>query len=193
METQKKEPTKIQRVLTGKYGESGLGVFSFAESSFLPVFTDPLVIAMVIAKPQRWFRYALIATVTSVLGGLFGYLIGAVFFETIGRGIVTTYGLEEIFQKTQAVFNGNAITFTLIGALTPLPYKLVAITGGLLKINVLLFVLASFVGRAIRFVAVAYITKEFGEHILKKMTWKYSLGVTATFIGLTVYSVMLIF
>ncbi|MBX2866544.1 VTT domain-containing protein [Candidatus Kaiserbacteria bacterium] len=186
------EKSRIRKILESKHVEKALGLFSFAESSFLPVFADPVLIAVVIAKPLQWMRLAFITTVTSVLGGVFGYLIGYVFFDTIGQGLIATYGLEEVFAKTQNIFDGNVIVFTLIGALTPLPYKLVAITGGLLKINMLLFILASIAGRAFRFYVVAYVTKTFGEQVLQKLTWRFSLGATALLIGLTAYAVLLV-
>jgi len=186
------EKSRIRKILESKHVEKALGLFSVAESSFLPVFTDPVLIAVTITKPLRWARYALITTVTSVIGGAIGYGIGYIFFDTIGQGLIATYGLEEVFLKTQTIFDGNVVTFTLIGAITPLPYKLVAITGGLLKINLPLFIIASLIGRAFRFYLVAYITKTFGEQVLQKLTWKYSLGMTALFIGITAYAVMLV-
>ena len=184
--------TRIRRILESRHMEKALGLFSVAESSILPVFTDPVLIAVVLAKPLQWARYAFIVTATSVVGGVLGYLIGAVFFETIGQSLIAAYGLEDIFVRTQEIFDGNAFVYTLIGAVTPLPYKLVAITGGLLKINLLTFIVASIVGRAFRFYLVAYITKTFGEQVLRRMTWRFSLGMTALMIGVTAYAVMLV-
>ncbi|NCN52754.1 DedA family protein [Candidatus Parcubacteria bacterium] len=159
---------KAPSIFHGRRGEWFLGLISFTESSFLPVIVDPFLLAATLGTPRLWFRYAMIAIVTSVLGGLFGYAIGAVFFDYFGARMIEIYSLENLFQKTVEAFDSNAFLFTLLGAVTPIPYKLVAVVGGFLKISLWQFVLASIIGRGVRFILVAYIVKNYGQRMMDR-------------------------
>lgn len=163
--TEVKEGTSV---FNGKRGEWLLGILSFTESSFLPVIADPFLLAATLGTPRLWFRYALITIVTSVLGGLFGYFIGAVFFDVFGAKLISIYSLEGTFQKTVEAFDSSAFLFTLIGALTPVPYKLVALVGGFLHISLWQFILASIIGRGFRFLLVAFLVKEYGQQVVNR-------------------------
>jgi membrane protein YqaA with SNARE-associated domain len=180
-------PTKKFRQ---RHAEWMLGIVSFTESSFFPIIVDPFLVGMILMKTNQWFRFATIAVITSILGGIFGYVIGAVFFDYIGVRMIEIYNLEETFHETVASADRNAFLFTLIGAFTPVPYKLVVLVGGFLKINFLQFMLASIIGRGARFYIVAYITKRFGEHTLAVYVRKLHLISAAVAIAAVAYAVL---
>lgn len=184
---------KVKKRFSQKHVDWSLGLISFTESSFLPIITDPFLVAMTLARPKCWTRFIMIAGITSVLGGLFGYLLGAIFFDLIGVKLISVYHLEEVFDKTVVAVDKNAFYFTLIGAFTPVPYKIIALVGGFLKINIFLFILASIIGRFARFAIVGYITKHFGEHALRVFSRRFIItsGVVMCVIGVYI-SIMLI-
>ncbi|MCD5382288.1 MAG: VTT domain-containing protein [Candidatus Pacebacteria bacterium] len=185
-------PKKTKPPFKETYADWTLGAVSFTESSFLPILTDPFLVAVTLAQPRRWVWYVVLTTVTSVLGGLFGYMLGAVFFDVIGERIVAFYSLESVFEKTVVSLDNNAFLFTLIGAVTPIPYKLVAIVGGLTKINIPLFIVASIIGRALRFGLVGYITKTFGEYALAVFTRRFGFATVAIVCGVGAYALMVL-
>jgi len=142
-----------------------LGVLSFTESSFFPIAPDLLLIAMLLAGGERWFRYATITTVTSVMGALFGYFIGAVLYETLGRHFITFYGFEQEFLSLGDAFADNVFWTIFTAAFTPIPYKVFTIAGGFFNVNIFMFVLASITGRALRFYVIAYLCKRYGKKL----------------------------
>jgi membrane protein YqaA with SNARE-associated domain len=182
-----KEKKPIKQI----HADAFLGTASFLESAFLPILIDPFLVAMTIAKPQHWLRYALIAGITSIFGGLFGYLLGAIFFEFVGERLIAFYGAEDLFEKTVISMNNGAFFFTLIGAFTPVPYKLVAIVGGMLHINIFAFILASIIGRFGRFIMVTYISYRFGEYALRQFKKRLGIITIAIIVGILCYSAIL--
>lgn len=165
--------------------EKALAGISFAESSFFPIPPDPLVIAMVTARPQRYIRIATICTVASVLGGVAGYFIGVFFFETVGRWIIDTYGLQEQFVTIGEWYAATAFLAVLIGGFTPIPYKLVAIAAGVFTINLPVFIIASILSRGGRFFLVATLMHHFGKRYKDKIE-KYIDGLGFLFILLVI-------
>ena len=127
-----------------KYANFALAFVSFIESSFFPVPPDVMIIPMVIAKKQHFIKIALIATIFSVLGGLFGYLIGYVFFNEIGFKIFQFYGyenvnvLKEMFSSKQGMFSWFGLLF--VAGFTPLPFKILTITSGFIHYNIFTFI-----------------------------------------------------
>lgn len=140
-----------------------LGVISFVESSFFPIPPDPFLLVATCLKPHKWLRYALIIAGASVLGGLFGYLIGFYFFDLFGKKIVELYSLENQFEIVGQLFSQNAFWAILVSAFTPIPYKIFTIAGGFFQINIITFIIASIIGRGARFVLVAFFAKLFGK------------------------------
>lgn len=148
-----------------RYAERGLAGVSFVESSFFPIPPDVLLIPMVLADRTKWLRYAVVCTVASVLGGLFGYFIGAVLFDLIGRPILEFYGYMDEFARFQEAFNRWGLLTVFIFGLTPLPYKVVTIASGLTGLSLPVFVISSILSRGLRFFVVAWLLHHFGEPI----------------------------
>ena len=152
-----------------KYANLFLAFVSFIESSFFPVPPDAMIIPMVIAKKQHFIKIALIATTFSVLGGLFGYLIGYVFFNEIGFKIFQFYGyenvnvLKEMFSSKQGMFSWFGLLF--VAGFTPLPFKILTITSGFIHYNIFTFIFTCIFTRGLRFFLVAFLTNKFGSKI----------------------------
>lgn len=150
----------------GPHAKLWLSAVSFSESSFFPVPPDIILIAILLtAERARWFFYSLLTTITSVLGGLLGYLIGAVFFGLFGESIVAFYGLEEELVYVTEQFGRHAFLTIFIAAFTPIPYKVFTITAGLLHIPLLVFIAASLLGRGARFFFVGYALHRYGKRV----------------------------
>lgn len=142
-----------------------LFAIAFAESSFFPIPPDVLLIAMVVAHRDRWFRNALICTIGSVLGAFLGYFIGWGLYETVGRFIVDTYHLQEVVEMIGRKYADNAFLTIFTAAFTPIPFKAITITAGLFKIPLGTLIIASLVGRSSRFFIVAGALRLFGKKI----------------------------
>ena len=136
---------------------------SFAESSFFPVPPDVILVPMALAKPQAAWRYAAICTVASVLGGIVGYLIGALLFDTIGQWLIGIYGLGGKMEDARRLYDQYGAWFILIKGVTPIPYKLVTIASGLFHYNFALFVGLSLITRGARFFLLALLLNRFGD------------------------------
>ena len=152
-----------------KYANFALSIVSFIESSFFPIPPDVMIIPMVIAKKQHFVKIALIATTFSVLGGLFGYLIGYIFFNEIGFKIFEIYGyenvdiLKDMFSTKGGMLSWFGLLFT--AGFTPLPFKILTITSGFIHYNIFVFILTCVVTRGLRFFLVAFLTNKFGLKI----------------------------
>jgi membrane protein YqaA with SNARE-associated domain len=158
---------------------------SFIESSFFPIPPDVMLIPMVIAERLKAWYYATIATVGSVIGGVFGYLIGYFFFEQIGRPILEFYGKAESFGEFTSWFNEWGVWILIIKGMTPFPYKVLTITAGVTHMPIVEFVLASIVARAMRFYLVAGLLYFFGAPIRDFIERRLNL-VTTVFVILLV-------
>lgn len=127
-----------------------LATLSFAESSFFPVPPDVMLIPMVAARPHKGYHYALITTLASVIGGVFGYLIGYLAFGAIEPWI-HELGYGQRYEEVKAAFASWGVWFVLVAGFSPIPYKLFTVTAGALSLALAPFILASFVGRGLRF------------------------------------------
>jgi membrane protein YqaA with SNARE-associated domain len=155
-----------------KYAIPALGLLSFIESSFFPIPPDILLIAIVVAAPSKWFKAALVCSVTSVFGGMFGYLIGWQFMDIIGIKIVEMYHLQPKFDKIGELYNEYQAWAVGIAGFTPLPYKVFTIAAGAFKVDFPIFVMASAVSRSARFFIVAALIYKFGPSV-KALIEKY--------------------
>ena len=150
-----------------KYANFLLAFVAFIESSFFPAPPDVMIVPMVIAKREKFLKIALIATIFSVLGGLFGYFIGYVFFNEVGYKIFEFYGYENvnILKEKFSTQGGLASWFGILftAGFTPLPFKIFTITSGFIHFNILFFIFACAIARSLRFFLVAYLTYKFGS------------------------------
>jgi len=142
-----------------------LAVISFVESSVFPIPPDVLLIPMVLAAPHRAWLIAGVCTVSSVLGGMAGYAIGALLFEAIGRPVLELYGYMAEFAQFQARYNAWGAWIVFGAGLTPFPYKVVTIASGVTDLNLTTFIAASVLSRGMRFFLVAALLWYFGEPI----------------------------
>lgn len=127
-----------------------LAWISFAESIFFPIIIDPFLIALILANQNRWRWYIGVSVVASIVGGVVAYILGALFFDTVGVRVLELYALEDKFTSIAKQVDANGFVFVLLGAFTPIPYKIVALASGVLKINLFTFIIASIIGRLLR-------------------------------------------
>jgi len=162
-----------------------LALIAFIESSFFPIPPHPLLGLMCLAEPKKAVRFALIATGASVLGALFGYLIGFALYDTIGAWLIGLLGLEESFPKAACYLNEYNWEVIVIAGATPIPFKLLTITAGFIEMNLMIFVLASIAGRSLIFMTVGILFRLFGAPI-KRVIDEYLGLVTTAFVILVV-------
>ena len=142
-----------------------LAAVSFVESSFFPIPPDILMIPMILAQPRKAWLIALVCTVSSVLGGLFGYFIGAALFDTIGQAIFDFYGKADAVVSFNERFNAYGAWAVLVAGVTPFPYKVITIMSGWTGLSIPVFIAASIVARGLRFFIVAALLWKFGAPI----------------------------
>ena len=142
-----------------------LAAVSFVESSVFPIPPDVLMIPMILAAPRRAWLIALVATVSSVLGGLLGYGIGHFFFEGIGRPILEALGKGDHIAAFNARFNGVGFWAVLIAGITPFPFKVITIMSGWTAMPMATFVVTAIIARSLRFFVVAGLLRAFGAPI----------------------------
>ncbi len=145
-----------------------LGGLSFAESSFFPVPPDVMLAPMTLAKPHKGIGYALLTTIASVLGGLFGYLVGYFAYELV-EPVIVRFGYLERFQMAQQWFKEWGFWIVLIAGFSPIPYKVFTIAAGTLSLFLPVFLLASLIGRGSRFFLVAGLIIWGGERFEHKL------------------------
>jgi membrane protein YqaA with SNARE-associated domain len=155
-----------------------LGAVSFAESSFFPIPPDVVLAPMALARPDKAYRYALICTVASVIGGLLGYMIGAMFMDTVGQWLISIYGGREKIDGLIALYREWGALLILIKGLTPIPYKFVTIASGMAGYDLFWFVVLSIITRGARFYLVAGMLNKFGGPI-KAIMDKHAGAVVA--------------
>ncbi|MCO4847590.1 MAG: DedA family protein [Yoonia sp.] len=147
------------------YALWALAVVAFVESSFFPIPPDVIMIPMIIAAPRRAFLIAGVATVASVLGGLFGYYIGAVLFEAIGQPIFDFYGKSHAVAAFSEKFNAYGAWAVLVAGVTPFPFKVITIMSGVTSLSLPVFIVSAIIARALRFFIVAALLWKFGAPI----------------------------
>ena len=160
-----------------------LAIISFSESSFFPIPPDIILIPMVIAKRAKAWFFAFICTISSVLGGVAGYLIGYFFYLTIGEFIIELYSYQSEYSDFQSKYEGEIwLWFVFFAGLTPFPFKIITIASGALKINMISFIAIALVSRGLRFYLVATLLKFFGNYIKKYIDKYFNLLTTIFFI-----------
>jgi membrane protein YqaA with SNARE-associated domain len=134
-----------------RLAEPILALLCFLEAMIIPVFPEIMLAPMIIADRMRAWRLATICTVASVTGGLAGYAIGYFLFDSIGRGIIEFYGAANGFESLRQSFNENGPLMILIGALSPIPYKVITITSGVAGLDLWTFIFYGIIGRGLRY------------------------------------------
>ena len=158
---------KCLKLAAHKSSNLYLGFVSFIESSFFPIPPDIMIIPMVIAKKKEYVKIFLIASIFSVLGGIFGYLIGYLFFD-LATYVIEFYNYQDEVKnlKTYMSQDGGFIAWLSIlflAGFTPLPYKAFTISSGLIAFNLPIFIIVSLISRSLRFFIVAYLSYKFGD------------------------------
>ena len=187
---------KCLQLAAHKSSKYYLALVSFIESSFFPIPPDIMVIPMVISKKKDFIKVFLIATFFSVLGGVFGYFLGAFFFD-IGIQIMSFYGYENKLTELKDNLINSEGFYAWLGILflagfTPLPYKVFTIASGLISFNILIFIFISLISRGLRFFIVSYLSFKFGDLFTNFMDkhgskWFTVIGILIVIIGTIIY------
>ena len=172
-----------------------LGGVSFAESSFFPVPPDIMLIPMSLARPDRAYHYALICTLTSVAGGLLGYLIGAWLYESIGQWVIHTYGYGDKIEALREAYRDYGVWIILLKGLTPIPYKVVTIAAGIAYFNLPMFVILSVLTRGARFFLLAFLLNRYGAQaraiIEKRLGFWLAVSAVTVVVGFVIVAKLL--
>ena len=187
---------KCLRLAAHKNSNYFLAAVSFMESSFFPIPPDVMIAPMAIVNKKDFFKIFLIATIFSVLGGMFGYIIGAFFFD-IAMDIVEFYNYEEKVSNLKNTLNQGNGFYAWLGILflagfTPLPYKVFTIVSGLISFNFFIFIIISLVSRGLRFFIVSYLSSKFGDKFTEYMNhygqkWFTIIGILLIIIAAIFY------
>jgi membrane protein YqaA with SNARE-associated domain len=159
---------------------------AFAESSFFPVPPDVMLIPMALARPNRAYVMAAWCTIASVTGGMLGYAIGALLYDSVGAWLIQLYGYGDKVEAFRAAYAHWGAWIILIKGLTPIPYKIVTITSGFAGYNFGLFVLFSVITRGARFFVVAFLLHRYGErarHIIERQLGLWTLLFAVVLVG----------
>ena len=173
-----------------------LAFISFIESFIFPIPPDVIIVPMTIARPKKWFRIALIATLGSVLGAVLGYLIGYIFFNEIGIKIFELYGVDNTsFLKDKVSTEGGVIAWMALLAIagfTPVPFKLLTITSGFVHFNIFYFIIISLLTRGSRFFIIAFLIGNFGP-TMKKIIEKKLITISIIFSFIVIFVAFLVY
>ena len=173
-----------------------LGLVSFIESSFFPIPPDAMIIPMVIAKKKEYLKIFLIASIFSVLGGIFGYLVGYLFFD-LAMYVIEFYGYQDKVENLKLSMSQGSgflawLSILFLAGFTPLPYKAFTISSGLIAFNLPIFIIVSLISRSLRFFIVAYLSYKFGELFTEYMEkygskWFTIFGIIIVIIFVIIY------
>ena len=176
-----------------------LGLVSFVESSFFPIPPDVMIIPMVIAKKKNYLKIFLIASIFSVLGGIFGYMLGTIFID-IALNIIEFYGYEKKLSilKNNLSRGGGFLTWLSIlflAGFTPLPYKVFTIASGLIGFNIFVFIIVSLISRSLRFFLISYLSYRFGYLFTELMNkhgskWFTVLGLLVVIVFILIFLIL---
>lgn len=161
-----------------------LTVVSFIESSIFPLPPDIMLIPMILATPRRWLVLSLVCTATSVAGGFVGYAIGYYAMDSVGMAVLGALHLVDKFQALKPLVDEYGVWVILVKGMTPIPYKLVTISAGAFKFDLLQFTVASVISRAMRFLIVGALLWKFGPPIREFVERRLKLVTTAFVIAL---------
>lgn len=158
---------------------------AFIEASFFPIPPDILLVAILLINSKRWWYYAGLTTIGSILGAILGYVIGWSFYEVIGQKIVEIYHLQGQMNLIGIKFSQYSFLTVFTAALTPIPFKLITISAGLFKIPIWSMIFAAIIGRGLRYFIIAFVIRLFGEKI-NHLIYKYFNILSVIFILLLI-------
>ena len=165
-----------------------MGIVSFTESSFFPIPPDAMLIPMSLARPDKAWFYATVCTLTSVAGGVLGYFIGAVLYDSVGQWLIQLYGYGDKVEAFRAAYAEWGGWIILLKGLTPIPYKIVTIASGFAGYNLFMFVLLSFVARGMRFYLLAFLLNRYGAQaraiIEERLGFWVTIGTIVLVVGI---------
>ena len=192
----KKFYDKSIELASNKRSNLYLGIVSFVESSFFPIPPDVMVVPMVLAKKSSYLKIFFIATIFSVLGGIFGYLIGYLFID-LAMYVIEFYNYEnKVLKLKMDLSQGSGMVIWLgtlfLAGFTPLPYKVFTITSGLIGFDIIAFIIISLISRGLRFFLVSFLTFKFGEKFVsfieqKGAVWSSVIGIIIIFLITLIY------
>ena len=187
---------KCLKLAAHKNSKYFLGLISFMESSIFPIPPDVMIAPMAIAKKKDFLKIFLVATIFSVLGGIFGYVIGVYFFD-FAMSIIEFYNHEQkVLNIKNTLSEGSGfyawLVILFLAGFTPLPYKVFTIASGLVSFNLLIFILISFISRGLRFFIVSYLASKFGNTFTNYMNkhgqkWFTIMGIIIVIIAAITY------
>ena len=173
------------------YGAPALFILAVMESSFFPIPPDPLVLALGISKPKKAIWYSAICTAGSVIGGAIGYMIGYFFIESVGTKIIALYGLADKYDTIQELYNQWNAVVVLVAGVSPIPYKVFTIAAGAFEVSFITFILASIVGRGVRFFTEGALIYYYGEPIkafieryMTYISWGFAILAVGGFVAI---------
>ena len=155
-----------------------MGLVSFVESSFFPIPPDVMLIPMSLARPDRAYFYATLCTVTSVAGGVLGYVIGAYLYDSVGLWLMQLYGYGDKVEAFRAAYHEWGALIIVLKGMTPIPYKIVTIASGFAAYPIVPFILLSFVARGMRFYLLAFLLHRYGPQAREIIEKRLGFWVT---------------
>ena len=165
-----------------------MGVVSFVESSFFPIPPDVMLIPMSLARPDRAYFYATLCTVTSVAGGVLGYIIGAYLYDSVGLWLMQLYGYGDKIEAFREAYAEWGAWIILLKGMTPIPYKIVTIASGFAAYPLVPFILLSVVARGMRFYLLAFLLHRYGpqarEILEKRLGFWVTIGAVVLVAGI---------
>ena len=142
---------RLKLLTKHRFAEPILAALCFLEAMILPIFPEIMLAPMIVADRRRAWRLATICTISSVAGGVAGYAIGYFLFDTVGRAIIDFYGAGDGFATLTQSFNDNGPLMVIIGAISPIPYKVITITSGVARLDLWTFIFFGLIGRGARY------------------------------------------
>jgi membrane protein YqaA with SNARE-associated domain len=167
-----------------------MGAVSFVESSVFPVPPDVMLIPLCLARPDRAYFYATVCTVTSVAGGVLGYVIGAYLYDSVGLWLMQLYGYGDNIEAFRQAYAEWGAWIIVLKGMTPIPYKIVTIASGFAAYPIIPFIFLSFIARGMRFYLVAFLLHRYGprarEIIEKRLGFWTTVGALIVIVGFVI-------
>jgi membrane protein YqaA with SNARE-associated domain len=163
-----------------------MGFISFIESSFFPIPPDTMLVPMSLARPDKAYSYAWLCTWTSVAGGVLGYAIGSLLYDSIGQWVIALYGYGDKVEAFRDAYNKYGALIILLKGLTPIPYKIVTITSGFAGYNLALFIGLSVIARGMRFYFLAFLLHRYGPRARAIIEERLGFWVAVTAVAMVI-------